>query len=71
MSIARQLLSINTATVQAMTIQERRIMTGIGGRSSTPAASAHLPFGPLGPGRRQQSDLTVHGGLSKAVYAYP
>ena len=47
MSIARQLLSINTATVQAMTIQERRIMTGIGKKRAvnTPAALSALPFG--------------------------
>ena len=72
MSIARQLLSINTATVQAMTIQGRRIMTGIGKRTvSSPADPRRIAVRPLGLEGDEQSDLTVHGGLSKAVYAYP
>jgi MOSC domain-containing protein YiiM len=61
------LLSVNTALARAVEIGGRKVMTGIGKRS-TP-----LPVNvkPLGLEGDEQADLTVHGGLSKAVYAYP
>jgi MOSC domain-containing protein YiiM len=61
------LLSVNTAQARAVEIGGRKVMTGIGKRS-TP-----LPVNvkPLGLEGDEQADLTVHGGLSKAVYAYP
>lgn len=72
MSKPRQLLSINTAATQVMTIQDRPIMTGIGKRPVSGLDQAnHIVVKPLGLEGDEQADLTVHGGLSKAVYAYP
>lgn len=72
MSTPRQLLSVNTAATQTMTIQGRPIMTGIGKRSVSGLDQAHtIVVKPLGLEGDEQADLTVHGGLSKAVYAYP
>ena len=67
-----QLLSVNVAQVTPMLIQGRQIMTGIRKRSvsslQTPEPIGVAPLGLLGD---EQADPTVHGGLSKAVYAYP
>lgn len=72
MSKPRQLLSVNTAATQTMTIQGRPIMTGIGKRSVSGLDQAHpIEVKPLGLAGDEQADPTVHGGLSKAVYAYP
>lgn len=72
MSTPHRLLSINTAQAQAMTISGRRIMTAIGKRAvSTPDDARRIDVKPLGLVGDDQADLTVHGGLSKAVYAYP
>lgn len=72
MSHPRRLLSINTAPAQAMIISERRIMTAIGKRAvSTLDDPRRIEVKRLGLEGDEQSDLTVHGGLSKAVYAYP
>lgn len=68
----RQLLSVNVAQAQALTIEGRRIMSGIGKRSVSSVDSAQrVDVKPLGVAGDDQADLTVHGGLSKAVYAYP
>lgn len=72
MSTPRQLLSVNTAVTQTMTIQGRPIMTGIGKRSVSGLDQVRdIVVKPLGLEGDEQADLTVHGGLSKAVYAYP
>jgi MOSC domain-containing protein YiiM len=70
--LPRQLLSINTAQAAPIEIEGRRIMTGIGKRSvSSLAAPRRVEVKPLGLVGDEQADLTVHGGLHKAVYAYP
>ena len=72
MSKPRQLLSVNTAATQVMTIQGRQIMTGIGKRSVSGLTQANpIAVKPVGLDGDEQADLTVHGGLSKSVYAYP
>ena len=72
MPSSRRLLSVNTAQAQAMVISERRIMTAIGKRAvSTLDDPRRIEAKRLGLVGDEQSDLTVHGGLSKAVYAYP
>lgn len=64
---AIQVQSVNTAAAQAVTIHGRRVMTAIGKR----AVAGPVAVGPLGLAGDEQADPTVHGGLAKAVYAYP
>ncbi len=70
--LPRQLLSINVATPRPITIEGRQIMTAIGKRAvSTLADPQRVAVRPLGLQGDDQADTSVHGGLSKAVYAYP
>jgi len=67
-----QLLSINVAQPSPMQIEGRQILTGIRKRSvSSQASPTSVEVKPLGLAGDDQADLTVHGGLHKAVYAYP
>jgi MOSC domain-containing protein YiiM len=59
--------SVNVSLARAMTINGEPVMTGIDKHSVAGAVEVH----PLGLAGDEQADLTVHGGLSKAVYAYP
>jgi len=59
--------SVNTAAVTTRLIQGQAVATAIGKR---PVAGA-VAVRPLGLAGDEQADQTVHGGLSKAVYAYP
>ena len=61
------ILSLNVARAQAVAINGRRVMTAIGKRAVA-GARAVLPLGIEGD---EQADPSVHGGSSKAVYAYP
>ena len=61
------LLSVNIARAEARQIDGRAVLTGIGKRS----VAGPVGVRPLGLAGDEQADLTVHGGLSKAVYAYP
>ena len=68
----RRLLSINVAQATHVEIQGRRILTAIGKQPvSTEASPARIEVKPLGLAGDEQADPSVHGGLSKAVYAYP
>ena len=58
---------VNIARAAAMDIQGRSVLTAIGKR---PVLGA-VAVAPLGLAGDEQADLTVHGGLAKAVYAYP
>lgn len=62
-----QLLSVNVSLARPMMIGGRDLMTGIGKR----AVAGPVEVRPLGIIGDAQADLSVHGGLSKAVYAYP
>lgn len=67
-----RLLSINTAAATPVDINGRRVLTAIGKRAvSTVDDPRRIAVKPLGLEGDEQADLTVHGGLSKAVYAYP
>ncbi|WP_374593556.1 MOSC domain-containing protein [Aquabacterium sp.] len=67
-----RLLSINTARAAPLVIEGRRVMSGIGKRSASSLdAPERLAVKPLGIDGDEQVDACVHGGLSKAVYAYP
>jgi MOSC domain-containing protein YiiM len=59
--------SVNTATVSSRLIQGKAVPTAIAKRPMA-GAVAVLPLGLAGD---EQADQSVHGGLSKAVYAYP
>jgi MOSC domain-containing protein YiiM len=61
------LLSLQTAQARRVQINGRSILTAI---HKQPAASA-VQVMPLGLDGDEQADLSVHGGLDKAVYAYP
>ena len=63
-----KLLSINASVAREMTIAGRVVLTAIGKRSVGDGPVAVRALGLEGD---EQADLTVHGGLSKAVYAYP
>ena len=62
-----QLLSLNVGAAREVEIQGRKVMTAIG---KHPVAGP-LPVQRLGLAGDEQADLSVHGGLAKAVYAYP
>lgn len=66
------LLSVNVAQASVTIIDGHRIMTGIDKQPvSTLASPTPVLVRPLGLTGDEQADLTVHGGLSKAIYAYP
>lgn len=70
--LPRQLLSVNAAQAERWEIEGRSILSGIGKRPvSSVTAPQRIAVRPLGIEGDEQADLTVHGGLSKAVYAYP
>lgn len=70
--LPRQLLSINVAQATPLTIEGRRVLTAIGKRPvSSLQAPERIAVQPLGVAGDEQADPTVHGGLNKAVYAYP
>lgn len=60
-------VSVNLAQAQRQLIQGRPVLTAIAKR----AVTGQVAVGPLGLAGDEQADATVHGGLSKAVYAYP
>ncbi len=68
----RKLLSVNVAHAERVDINGKSILTAIGKRPvSTLAQPARIAVHALGLQGDEQADPTVHGGLSKAVYAYP
>src|SRR5262249_27120191 len=62
-----RLLSGNIATARPMQITAGEIMTAIGKEPVRGSVEVRR----LGLAGDEQADLSVHGGLSKAVYAYP
>lgn len=59
--------SINIGTLRRLRAGQRSLLTGIG-----KAPVDHVvPVGRLGLQGDEQADLSIHGGLQKAVYAYP
>jgi MOSC domain-containing protein YiiM len=67
MAVDRRLLSLNTGAARPVLIQGRRVMTAI---RKTPVEGA-VDVQPLGLAGDEQADQSVHGGLSRALYAYP
>ena len=62
-----QLLGVQVAPARRVKINGRSVLTAI----HKQPAEGQVPVLPLGLGGDDQADLSVHGGLDKAVYAYP
>jgi MOSC domain-containing protein YiiM len=62
-----RVISLNVSTAQSVEIKGRKVMTAIGKRPVADGRAVHA----LGIEGDEQADLSVHGGISKAVYAYP
>ena len=62
-----RLLSVNVGGCQRLRAGERSVLSAIG---KQPVVGA-VHVGRLGLEGDEQADLSVHGGLDKAVYAYP
>lgn len=62
-----RVLSIQVGRVQPFMVGGRKLMSAMG----KTAVTGPVQVGPLGLAGDEQSDLSVHGGLSKAVYALP
>lgn len=63
-----EIVHVNTGRARAVTLSDgRRGRSAIG---KAPVAGP-VAVGPLGLDGDEQADLSVHGGLAKAVYAYP
>jgi MOSC domain-containing protein YiiM len=63
----KQLVHINLGTVRRLRVGERNLMSAIG---KAPVLGP-VKVAPLGLVADEQADLSVHGGLDKAVYAFP
>jgi MOSC domain-containing protein YiiM len=62
-----RVVSVNVARASLRRIGGAQVPTAIGKRPVSGAAAVR----PLGLAGDEQADLSVHGGLSKSVYAYP
>jgi len=62
-----RLLGLQVGAVAPLTVGDRVVMSGI----HKPAVAGPVAVGRLGLAGDEQADPTVHGGLAKAVYAYP
>ena len=62
-----KILQVSTGRARQMMMHGRKALSAIG----KSAVSGPVAVGPLGLAGDEQADLTVHGGLSKAIYAYP
>ena len=62
-----RVVSVNTARARAVTIAGRSVLTAIGKTAVAAPVAVHV----RGRDGDEQADPSVHGGLAKAVYAYP
>ena len=62
-----RIVSVQTGVVRPLMVGDRRVLSAIG---KTPVGGA-VAVGPLGLAGDEQADPAYHGGLDKAVYAYP
>ncbi|RZU00763.1 MOSC domain-containing protein [Rivibacter subsaxonicus] len=62
-----RIVSLNLARAQPLRAGSRTVLSGIAKRP----AAGRVPVHALGLDGDEQADPTVHGGLAKAVYAYP
>lgn len=64
---AGQLIAIQTGQVRPLRVGGRKLVSAIGKNT----VQGPVALGVLGLAGDEQADLSVHGGLSKAVYALP
>jgi MOSC domain-containing protein YiiM len=62
-----RVLSVNVGLAAPLAVDGRRVLSAIGKRRVVGA----VEVGMLGLAGDEQADPTVHGGIAKAVYAYP
>ena len=62
-----RLVSVQTGAARPLTVGGRRVLSAIG----KAPVDGPVTVGLLGLEGDEQADLSVHGGLGKAVYAYP
>ena len=62
-----RVLSVNVGRVSPLMVGGRQVTSAIGKQAAPNAVGVHS----LGLEGDEQADPTVHGGLAKAVYAYP
>lgn len=62
-----RVVSVNVAAARPLLIDGREVRSAIGKQP----VHGRIAVRPLGLAGDEQADPTVHGGLSKAVYAYP
>ena len=62
-----RLLSVNVGPARLLRVGDRTLLSGI---RKTPV-NGPVQAAPLGLAGDEQADLNIHGGLQKAVYAYP
>lgn len=62
-----RIVTVNTGSARPLRVGERTLLSAIGKR---PAAGP-MAVKPMGLAGDDQADPSVHGGLAKAVYAYP
>jgi len=67
MKLLAKVVGVQTAKAAGMMIDGKRVMTAIR-KTAVSGAAAVEPLGLVGD---EQANPSVHGGLSKAVYAYP
>ncbi|MDP1564791.1 MAG: MOSC domain-containing protein, partial [Polaromonas sp.] len=65
--MARRLLSLQTGAARRIPMGGRRVLTGMVKRPVT----GPVPVLAMGLTGDEQADLSIHGGMEKAVYAYP
>jgi MOSC domain-containing protein YiiM len=63
----RRLLSVQVGAARRVPMGGRSVLTGMVKRP----VSGPVPVLPMGLTGDEQADLSIHGGLDKAVYAYP
>lgn len=62
-----RVIRVSTGVVREALINGRKVPTATGKQP----VEGPVAVGPMGLAGDEQADLTVHGGMSKAIYAYP
>ena len=65
--MAGHLVSVQVGRARPLDVGSHQVLSGI----RKTAVAGRVAVGALGLAGDEQADLTVHGGLAKAVYAYP